>query len=104
MVSVDSSDQPIAIADRSVTGEVLMSIHPRAVSLHRRRPDGSPRNTWEATIVDIEELGDRVRVQLDAPLPITVEITPGAARDLTLAHGSSIWAAVKATEVGVEPA
>ncbi len=94
----------IAIADRSVRGDVLVSIHPRAVSLHPRRPDGSPRNAWEATVDDIEVLGDRVRVQLAAPLPITVEITPGAARDLGLASGSRVWAAVKATEIGVEPA
>ncbi len=103
-VDIESSSLHLAIADRGVRGMVLVSIHPRAVALYPERPDGSPRNSWQATVEDIEALGDTVRVQLASPLRITVEITPSAASDLGIEPGSLVWAAVKATEIGVEPA
>src|SRR5207245_4219358 len=31
-------------------GEVLAVVHPRAVSLHRTRPSGSPRRTWTGRV------------------------------------------------------
>ncbi len=104
LVTVAGSDQRLAITDGSIEGRVLVSIHPRAIALHPEQPQGSPRNTWLASVDDIESLGDTVRVQLAAPLPLTVEITPAAAEDLGVVAGSSVWAALKATEVGVEPA
>ena len=38
---------------------------PTAVALHPHRPDGSPRNTWAATVAGIQRHGDNLRVQLD---------------------------------------
>ncbi|MBW3558012.1 MAG: ABC transporter ATP-binding protein, partial [Actinobacteria bacterium] len=31
-------------------GRVFALVHPRAVSLHRRAPEGTPRNVWPATV------------------------------------------------------
>lgn len=91
------------VADRSARGPVLVTIPPRAVSLHRTVPGGSPRNVW-ATVVDRIEPGeDRVRVLLGAPEPLTVEITPAAAAALDLAPGTAVHAALKATEILVTP-
>ena len=41
------------------TGSVLAVIHPAAVSLHRERPAGSPRNVSRGTVENVELLGDR---------------------------------------------
>jgi molybdate transport system ATP-binding protein len=80
---------------------VAVAIRPQAVALHRRRPDGSPRNTWSATVVDLEADRDRVRVTLDGPVPLTAEVTPAAVADLELAPGTPVWATVKATDLTV---
>jgi molybdopterin-binding protein len=53
------------------------------------------------TVADIEPLRDTVRVYLADPVPLTVDITPDAARELDLHADSPIWATVKATEVDV---
>ncbi|MDP3983481.1 MAG: TOBE domain-containing protein, partial [Acidimicrobiia bacterium] len=91
----------IAVGDLSVKGPVLITIHPRAVALYRTVPEGSPRNTWPTTITLIERLGDRARVQVGAPVPLTAEVTSAAIAALRLVEGVDIWVAFKATEVGV---
>jgi len=94
---------PLHIADTSSRGPVLVHIAPRVISLHPSEPHGSPRNTWSTTVTTVERLGDRVRVELGAPLPLTVEITPAAAEELHLSPGAGVWVAIKATEITSEP-
>ncbi|MEZ5340938.1 MAG: TOBE domain-containing protein [Acidimicrobiales bacterium] len=84
-------------------GPVLITIHPTSISLHRQQPSGSPRNTWLSVVDSIEPLGDTTRITLGEPLPVGVDITPGAALALDLQAGSPVWASVKATEVEVNP-
>ncbi|HSR42930.1 MAG TPA: ATP-binding cassette domain-containing protein, partial [Longimicrobiales bacterium] len=91
------------LAERDVEGEVLVTIQPTAVTVHRERPEGSQRNAWPTTVERVERLGDRARVRLGPPLPLTVEVTRESTDELGLAEGREVWAAVKATEIGVEP-
>ncbi|MBU1226519.1 MAG: ABC transporter ATP-binding protein [Actinobacteria bacterium] len=93
----------LQVADRSVAGEVLVTIHPRAVSIHPSRPTGSARNTWPSTITSIETLGNLCRVQFEHPIPLTAEITVEAQRSLGLEPGTRVWVAIKATEIEVLP-
>jgi len=72
--------------------------------LHRTQPDGSPRNAWNLAIADIDRRADRVRVQLDGPVPLVAEVTPGALEALGMTVGDRVWAVVKATEVSAYPA
>jgi molybdate transport system ATP-binding protein len=88
----------------SVSGAVLAVVHPRAVSLHRNRPEGTPRNVWAGTVESVDPEGDRARVRVDGALPVVAEVTPAAVADLGLVPGTPVWAAVKAAEVGVYPA
>jgi molybdate transport system ATP-binding protein len=90
-------------ADRS-DGEVFVTIHPRAVALHRVRPEGSPRNVWRGRAAALDFQGDRVRVGIDGEMPIIAEVTPAAVTDLDLAEGGAVWVSVKATEISVYPA
>ena len=55
-------------------------------------------------VESIELLGDRVRVRVAGPVPLIAEITPAAVRELGLVEGSSVWTAVKATDITVFPA
>src|SRR5437762_1554512 len=87
-----------------VEGEVFATIHPRAVALHRTRPEGSPRNVWRGHASALDFQGDRVRVGVEGEMSIVAEVTPAAVRDLDLAEGGEVWVSVKATEIGVYPA
>ncbi len=100
-IQIDDSELVLSTSDRSASGQIVATIHPRAVALHRERPDGSPRNAWLAVVDSVEPVGETTRVQLASPLPLTADITPGAAADLALGPGSQIWVAVKATEISV---
>jgi molybdate transport system ATP-binding protein len=92
------------IADHSLSGSVLVAVHPTAVSLHPDRPSGSQRNSWDAVVDLVEPLGDTVRITLGGPVPIAVDVTPEAVAALGLAPGRAVWAAVKATEISAAPA
>jgi molybdate transport system ATP-binding protein len=85
-------------------GEVFAAVHPHAVALHRRVPEGTPRNVLTGTADTLDVAGDRVRVRVAGPVPIVAEVTPAAAGELRLADGGQVWASVKATEVTVYPA
>ncbi len=87
-----------------VDGEVFATIHPRAVALHRTRPEGSPRNVWRGHASALDFQGDRVRVGVEGEMAIVAEVTPAAVRDLDLAEGGEVWVSVKATEISVYPA
>ncbi|MFD5427040.1 ABC transporter permease [Streptomyces sp. NPDC127084] len=87
--------------------ECLAVIAPEAVSVHRERPTGSPRNVWPGTVREITASGSRLRVlitsgQGQAP-DVVAEITPAAAAELSIADGVRVWTSVKATEVTVVP-
>ncbi len=87
-----------------VDGEVFAVVHPRAVALHRTRPEGSPRNVWRGRASALDFQGDRVRVGVEGEMPIIAEVTPAAVRELDLAEGGEVWVSVKATEITVYPA
>ena len=94
---------PLTVADR-LDGDAFVAFPPSAVALHPRQPDGSPRNTWPATIAGIQRHGDNLRVQLNGPIVVAADITPAAAAHLHLAPGEEVWAAVKAVETRAYPA
>ncbi|HEV3225990.1 MAG TPA: ABC transporter ATP-binding protein [Acidimicrobiales bacterium] len=94
----------LVMADRIHPGPVFAAVHPRAVTLHRLRPEGSQRNTWRGAVADVEPVGDRFRVRVDANPPVVAEITAASVRDLGLVEGADVWVAVKATEIDTYPA
>jgi molybdate transport system ATP-binding protein len=86
-----------------VAGDVYVAIRPSSVSVHRARPEGSPRNVWGGRVRGIDLLGDRVRIHVGGEVNVVAEITPAALADLGLHEGSELWASVKATEVDAYP-
>jgi molybdate transport system ATP-binding protein len=87
------------VVDTDVRGEAYAAIAPTAIALYRSPPDGSPRNVWRTTIHDIDRVFDRVRVNLDEPIPLTAELTAVGLAALDRHPGDEIWAAIKATEI-----
>jgi molybdate transport system ATP-binding protein len=94
----------IIVADHGHDGAVYVAIHPRTVALHLVDPGGSVRNHWSGRVDAIEGAGDRVRVRVDAAVPIVAEVTRESLAGLGLALGDDVVAAVKASEVLVYPA
>ena len=80
-------------------GPVFLAFAPSAVALHRSRPDGSARNVWQGQVLGLEQHADTIRVQVEADLPLLADVTTAAVADLQLTVGSTVWAAVKATEI-----
>ncbi|MFD9010193.1 ABC transporter permease [Streptomyces sp. NPDC059552] len=79
----------------------LAIIAPEAVSVHRERPGGSPRNVWPGSVGEITSVGSRLRLLIasDEAPDLVAEITPEAAAELGVADGVAVWTSVKATEV-----
>jgi molybdate transport system ATP-binding protein len=93
------SGATLTVADPLPGPDVAVAIRPQAIALHRHRPDGSPRNSWAATVKNLEADRDRVRVTLDGPVPVTAELTPAAVTELELSPGRQVWASVKAVDL-----
>ncbi|MEV6420863.1 ABC transporter permease [Streptomyces sp. NPDC051662] len=92
----------LVVAEPPAEGTAALAIiAPEAVSVHRERPGGSPRNVWRGTVREITALGSRLRVLItsDEAPDLVAEITPQSAAELGLADGVSVWTSVKATEV-----
>jgi molybdate transport system ATP-binding protein len=102
-VFTTADGQDIVVAD-AAGGQSFASIRPQSIALHRERPHGTPRNTWPVTIIDIDLLGDRARIGLDGPVPLTAEVTASAVVELGLRPGDAVFAVVKATEIETYPA
>ncbi|GAA1916695.1 ABC transporter permease [Streptantibioticus ferralitis] len=80
--------------------DALAVAGPEAVSLHRARPAGSPRNVWRGQVRELTALGARIRVLVTADgLDVISEITTAAAAELALTEGEEIWVSVKAAEI-----
>ena len=97
--SVMLADGGMLIVPDLVPGEVFVVIHPRAVSVHRQRPEGSPRNVLSGVVVSADDEGSRVRVRLALPFPLVAEVTRASAAELELDRGGDVWVTVKATEI-----
>ena len=85
-------------------GSAIATVHPRALSLFRERPSGSPRNVWQAEVLGIETALAGRRVALGGPVALVAEVTAAAVAELQIVAGARVWVACKATEVVVQPA
>jgi molybdate transport system ATP-binding protein len=96
-----ASGAELVVADPPPGPEVAVSVRPQAVTVSRHRPDGSARNAWPASVVDLEADHDRVRVQLAGEVALVAEVTPAAVAELALTPGTEVWASVKAVDLAV---
>ncbi|SOJ55421.1 Molybdenum import ATP-binding protein ModC [Mycobacterium simulans] len=81
---------------------------PATVAVYQDRPHGSPRNTVEVTVAELDTRGPAVVVrghdQPDGAPGLAANITVDAAAELRLTSGARVWFSVKAHEVALHPA
>lgn len=93
----------IVIAD-AAPGRAFAVIRPQAVTVRGvRRVSRASATRWPGTVNDVDRLGDRVRIGIDGPLPLTAEITAAALAALDLRPGDQVHASVKATDIVTYP-
>jgi molybdate transport system ATP-binding protein len=103
-VLTTAAGTPVVVAD-APDGAAYAVIRPQAITLSRGVPhNSSARNSWPGVVADVDRRGDRARVSIDGPLPLTAEITVAALDDLVLRPGDDVIATVKAIEIEVTPA
>jgi len=81
---------------------------PASVAVYRDPPKGSPRNTIEVAVTELDTRGPAVLVrgqdQANGAPGLAAEITVDAAAELLLTPGARVWFSVKAREVALYPA
>ena len=82
-------------------GEVFVVARPSSISVHRDVPHGSPRNVWAGTIATVELHGDLVRLFVNGPPDVAVDVTTAAMAELQLSVDEHVWLSVKATDLTV---
>ncbi|QGV77433.1 ABC transporter permease [Streptomyces ficellus] len=102
-LALDGGGTLVAAEPAPAGTPALAIVAPEAVSVHREKPAGSPRNVWPGTVREITSSGSRLRVLItsDRAPDLVAEITPQAAAELGLVDGASVWTSVKATETTV---
>src|SRR5262249_28368656 len=98
-----------ALGEQLRDGDAAVAVFsPTAVAVYRDQPHGSPRNTVEVTVAELDMRGSAVLVrgngQPDGAPGLAAEITVDAAAELRLAPGERVWFSVKAHEVALYPA
>ncbi|MBB5960133.1 molybdate transport system ATP-binding protein [Saccharothrix tamanrassetensis] len=102
--AVTLADGGVLTVAEPASGTVHVAFPPSAVSLHPEPPSGSPRNTWQVIVTDIEQHAHTTRVRLDGTPPVLADITTATLADLRVGPGDALWAALKATEIRTYPA
>jgi len=87
------------------SGPVAASVFPWEIALEPAgaAAHGSTRNRVPARVATLTQLGNRVRVGLTAPQPLTAELTTAGVRALDLSPGTEVLACFKATATRLSP-
>ena len=88
--------------------DLVAVFRPAAVAVYRELPHGSPRNSVQVRVAELDADGARVRVraeeQADGAPGLAADVTAESAAGLRLAPGDEVWLTVKAQEVALYPA
>jgi molybdate transport system ATP-binding protein len=95
------ADGTTLVSTTPAHGDVFASFSPSAVALTLEEPTGSARNRWPGSVSSVVPHGSAVRVHLDIGPGLIADVTPESVTRLSLVPGRKVWAAVKATEVGI---
>ncbi|MCT7661956.1 sulfate/molybdate ABC transporter ATP-binding protein [Mycobacterium deserti] len=94
-------------ADLSSGDSAVALFAPAAVAVYRDKPHGSPRNTVEVTVAELDSRGTTIRVRADeqpdgAP-GLAADITADSAAEMRVTPGERVYFTVKAQEVSFHP-
>ncbi len=92
------------IAADAPDGRVFVAVRPSAFTVHTSEPHGiSARIVWPGRLQALTPLADRIRLSVDGPQPVRVDVTASAVAELGLAPGTALWISAKATDVTTYP-
>ncbi|HZZ96321.1 MAG TPA: ABC transporter ATP-binding protein [Jatrophihabitantaceae bacterium] len=92
------------IASDAPDGRVFVAVRPSAFTVHTAEPHGlSARIVWPGTLRALTPLADRIRLSIDGPQPVRVDVTASAVAELGLEPGGELWITAKATDVSAYP-
>ena len=86
-----------------LAGAVHLAFAPSDVALAEGPSSGSFQNRFPARVRETRPLPDRVRVMLDAGVPIAADITRESSARMNLTPGTTLQVMVKATSIRVYP-
>jgi molybdate transport system ATP-binding protein len=92
------------LAPDAPDGPVLLTVHPRAVSLQPAGSGAGPADTWMAEVAAVEPLGDRTRVELRGPASLVADLAATEAERLGLRPGAAVEARVDPADIAAQPA
>jgi molybdate transport system ATP-binding protein len=100
-VLLDGGGEVLSLADGD--GPVAVSVYPWEISLAPPAPPApdSTRNHLPVRVISVTAVGNRVRVGLAAPQPLTAEVSEAACSELGLAPGLRVVASFKAAATRV---
>ena len=106
--TTDGQDWHGVAAEPLTVGQDAVAVFsPAAVAVHRRPPQGSPRNVVCGHVAALEATGTAIRVRLaehpDASPPLAADITAEALAELRLGPGEQVWFSVKTQAVTLYP-
>ncbi|SEH78528.1 molybdate transport system ATP-binding protein [Mycolicibacterium rutilum] len=95
-------------ADDVVTGRPAVALfNPAAVAVYRDKPSGSPRNTVDVVVAELDSRGPVIRIRAEAQPDggpgLAADVTPDSAAELRLTPGDRVHFAVKAQAVMLHP-
>lgn len=97
----------IAAPETVVNRPAVALFSPAAVAVYREKPHGSPRNTVEVTVAELDSRGPAIRVraeeQADGAPGLAADITTDSASGMRLTPGDRVFFSVKAQEVTLLP-
>ncbi|HEX8067109.1 MAG TPA: ABC transporter ATP-binding protein [Thermoleophilaceae bacterium] len=100
LTAVDLDGGGTAVSTDAASGRVALSVHPWDFTLEPPSPEGAPRgsahNRLRAEVVAVTAIGNRARIGLAAPQPVTAEVTADSVDRLALAPGRPVDAVWKA--------
>jgi molybdate transport system ATP-binding protein len=100
--TVRTADGDLAISRAEDPADLFVTVDPRDITLHTRRPEGSAQNVFTGPILELAPEppgGERVRVALGTRPPLVAEVTREAVASLGLAEGITVHASFKATGI-----
>ena len=97
----------VAAPDLVVGQPAVAVFAPTAVAVYRDRPHGSPRNTVEVVVAELDSRGPALRVrgdeQPDGAPGLAADITAESATELRVTPGERVYFSVKAQEITLHP-
>jgi molybdopterin-binding protein len=82
-------------------GSARATVDPTVIVLSLAPPETSAKNVLEGRVTAVAEEGGRVRVTVDAGIPVVAYVTAESAEELSLTVGKTVWTSFKAQSVRV---